>query len=300
MRRAIPVLAFLAFWACAPAAAQTYTIVQKVSSSGTTSVSSKAVAFTSNIASGNMLFTCFNWGNSAGTPTVSDTLTNTWTEFLSVVRGVSGLNDLSCFWAKAASSGADTVTESESGGGNHTLRVEIKEVSASTGWLASPVDQHNSASNATATCCTTGNPGNITPSVTSTFFVSAMQTGTSGVTNITVTNCTEEFGSGTAGTGWLSDGRADGATISGASTSSQTCTYSWTTAAAWSALLGNFKATAAGGGSSAPQLPLTGVGKFLLSKLFLPTAQPGRAPRRAVGVEIIFANEPETAKEKRR
>ena len=216
------------------------TLVQSGSSKPATG--SGTVSLSSTVGAGDLIIVGINWGNFAGTYAVSDSAGNTYTQFPSVQIGISGFNDLNAFWAiNTSSQSSITVTVNITGGGTHGMRLSIFDYSSSTGWLASPVDQGNSQHNATAG--PSGNPGNITPTVAGTLAWSAIQLVTSGATAIIVTSPYTErpTSGGTAGTGWTSDARADSGDNQSASTSSQTCSFSWSSInSGYSSLIANF------------------------------------------------------------
>lgn len=202
-------------------------------------------AFSTNVTAGNLLLIGINWGNSTGTYAITDTLGNTWTQFPSVPTGISGLNDLNAFWTVSASSGANTVTATISGGGAHGLRLAVYEYSSTTGWPANPVDGTGNKSSSLSGV-TTANPGNITPSASGELVVSYIQFGNTTSADAVSTPFTERpTAGGTAGTGWTSDGRADGADDQSSGNTALTCTWSWVTAVAYSALICAFKPAAA-------------------------------------------------------
>lgn len=201
------------------------------SSNGFTSSGTSATCvFGSNVASGNLLVMDVMWGGAgvAADFTFSDTVTSTWNKFPGgpITRG----SEIYQAVAVVASSAADTVTVSNTVNGNHTFRVACREYNnAGVGWPSNPYDQTNSQTNASAVA-TTATPGaNITPSVTGTIVVAAVELDIAGATSLTGTNgsCINQPGGGS--NGWHSDGRADSADFQAAGTGSTTCVFTWAT-----------------------------------------------------------------------
>lgn len=226
------------------------TLTQSTASS-TASVSTVNLTFSGNVANGDLIIACDNWGNSVGTHAITDNKSggsNTYTVFANQVKTVGnlGFNDLYCAWAIHAGSAAalqETITIT--GGGTHTLRLAIFDYASTTGWPASPVDQSNSNSNSGSVAIL--DPGNITPTVTGTLIFSAIQfTGVVSNIHISAGSCGMQEAGGTSGNGWASNGRADGADVQGATTSAQACSYAWTTNFGASALIENFKPNVGG------------------------------------------------------
>lgn len=207
------------------------------------------VQLTSTVTSGNLLLLGINWGNNAGTYTISDDASNTWHQFPNVATGIVGLNDLNAYWAIAGSSPATlTVTVTVTGGGAHGMRLAVYEYSTTTGWGTTPIDVGNS--NSTTTGTASGNPGNITPTNTGELLVSFIQFANTTSGDTVASPFTEQPTSGgTAGTGWRSDGRADGADNTNSGNTSVTASWTWTSSVGYSALIAAFAPAAGGGGA---------------------------------------------------
>lgn len=239
MKKLVQLFGLLAFLSCAVlhADAATITLTQSASSS-TAGVSSANLAFgpSPNVATGDLIIVCDNWGNSAGTHAVTDSASNTYHTFPQVKTGIAGLNDLYCAWAiHAGSPAALTETVTVTGGGSHTLRIAIYDYNSSTGWLASPTDQSN-ASSTTSSSSTTGSV-NIAPTVSGTLVFSAMMiqsTVTSGSFTVSGTGYSEQPAGGGSGRGWGASGagdtRADGCHNLNAGTGATGCSFSWSPA----------------------------------------------------------------------
>lgn len=212
---------------------------QSIASTGTSGVTSKTVIFPSNVATGDLVIVAINWGNSSGTYTISDSASNSYTQFPAVETGTT-LNDLNGYWTiHAGSPSALAVTVSIASGGTHTLRVAIYDYHSNTGWPASPVDQSSHFLGSTGV--TSGDAGSISPTVTGTLVFSAIQW-SGAVSSVSVNSgFAEQTAGGTSGLGWLSDGRADSCDKQAATTSAQNCIFSWTTTVQYSAFVANFK-----------------------------------------------------------
>lgn len=249
------------------ARAQVYTTVQSASSS-TAAVNTVNLSFPGNSTTGNLLIACTNFGNNAAgsTYTVTDNKSggsNTYTTFPTVKIGLTSLNDLTCAWAIHSGASATlqlTIACTPTGTcGTHTLRFAIIEKNSSTGFLASPVDQ--SAGQSTTSSVTSGDPTNITPTVSNSFMFSAIQLGVAAGTSSIIVGggCTEEpTSNGSAGNGWAGDHRADGADSATSGLSPTKCTYSWTNAGGYSSIAINFKPAISG-----PTSVLKGAGSVL-------------------------------------
>jgi hypothetical protein len=232
--------------ACAIAVWAANTLTSSTSNS-TASVSTANLTFGSNVANGDLIIACDNWGNNVGTHAVTDNKSggsNTYTAFLNNQTGITGLNDLYCAWAINSGSAAAltvTVTISGAGAGTHTLRIGIFDYNSSTGWASSPVDSVAGGNGANSTTGTTmANPGNITPSASGELVFSSIQWSNT-VNTTSVTTCTERAAGGSGGSGWGNNGRVDSSDVLSSGTSATTCMYSWAASVGYSTLIQAFK-----------------------------------------------------------
>lgn len=96
------------------AAAQYYYVPVTQSTGTSVNASSVSCVFSRNVTSGNILIVSMNWYNTTNTPTVSDTLGNTWTQkYINTVP----TQPVALYTATSSSSGADTITVAITGGG---------------------------------------------------------------------------------------------------------------------------------------------------------------------------------------
>jgi hypothetical protein len=76
----------------------------------------RVLSFASNVTQGNLLVAAISYTSVSGQPTVSDTLSNNWTEVGAISSTLNGtLVTLILFWAQANAGGACTVTGGVSG-----------------------------------------------------------------------------------------------------------------------------------------------------------------------------------------
>lgn len=229
-------------------------------SSSTAAVNTVNLAFTGNVANGDLIIACTNFGNNAAGSvyTVTDNKSggsNTYTSFTNVVLNTGTFGDLTCAWAIHSGSAAN-LTETvactlAATCGSHTLRFAVFDYASTTGWLASPVDTGNT--NNSSSGVTTGNPGAITPAASGELLFAAIEFGSAITTNLTTTNCTRQSapdGTNTS-SGWASSARAGSCDVQNTSNSSTTATFNWSTAVAYSALVTAFKPAAAGAAAPA-------------------------------------------------
>lgn len=108
--------------------------VQSVSADSAT-----ALAYGSNVTAGTLLIAIVRRGGTGSQPiTITDTVGSTWQKAIEVTEGSDHTNGL--WWAVAAGSGANTVTQN---GGSGTSRMAIAEYSG----LTSPTTDGSPASN---------------------------------------------------------------------------------------------------------------------------------------------------------
>lgn len=254
MRRWIALLGLL----IASPAFASITLTQSNSSS-TNAVNTVSLAFTGNVANGDLIIACTNFGNNAAGSvyTVTDNKSggsNTYTNFTNVVLNTGTFGDLTCAWAIHSGTAAtltETVACTPTGTcGTHTLRLAVFDYASTTGWLASPVDTGNTHTSAAG--ATTGNPGAITPAASGELLFAAIQFGST-ISTLTTASCTRQSApDGTnSGNGWANIGRAGSCDVQNTSNTSTTATFNWATAVAYSALVTAFKPAAAGGATPA-------------------------------------------------
>lgn len=222
-----------------------------------------AITYSSSVTGGNLLVVGINFGNTLPSTDYSASdnasgCTDTWTQTPSPGTNNSSPNaigDITVLWSVACGNQASlTVTVSVASGGSHGARLGAYEYSSTTGWPASPVDKSGSSVANTTPAGSSLNTASITPSVTGTLVWSAIAIASAGATSITVSTCTERpTAGGTAGSGWTSDGRADGADIQTGGTSATVCGWSWSSTNSFSdSVIINFKPATASTAKSFP------------------------------------------------
>lgn len=220
------------------------------------------VTLSSALSNPSLIVVGINWGNNAGTYGVTDGAGNTYSHCLGFATGLASMNDLNCFWAVNTSTAAsDTITVTVTGGGAHGMRLAAYEVSAGAGlcWPASPNEAGTSNNNSSSV--TSGNSGSITPAATGEFLISFIQWGnTISAASASAPFSEDPTSGGTAGTGWTSDGRADGATDLSSPNTAIQANWTWTTAIFYSSTINAFATTSSCGGGSPPPHQLTTMG----------------------------------------
>ena len=93
--------------------AQALVQAKATASAGSTN---RVLAFTNNVAQGNLLIAAVSYTSLSGQPAITDTLGNIWTEIGEISSFQNGtMVSLILFWTLATTGGADTVTASVSG-----------------------------------------------------------------------------------------------------------------------------------------------------------------------------------------
>ena len=231
--------------------ANTFALVQSQSATCATTTSC-AVSLPGNTTAGNLVMFALMWGASSGTITQCDggscsttctTSTDSFNTLPSNPISDTVSDELDVVYAKM-STALTSFTFCIAGGGSHTIRVAAYEYSASSGFpaLASVLDTSN-VGNGGGSQVLTGTGGNITPATAGELVFSAIQMeSTISAFVITGTGYSEQpTSNGTAGNGWLGTDRGDGCHNLSSVNTATTCTFSWTTAASYSATIAAFK-----------------------------------------------------------
>jgi hypothetical protein len=224
------------------------TRVQSISNASAGTVTSLSTTIGSSVAAGDLLLIDGMFGSGTGTFAVTDSATvctNTWNQVTGspLPDGGGSPNEAFAFWTVNCGTQAVGLTANVTvtSGGTHSQRQELNEYHSTTGWPATPIDQHNTATNSTGTI--TGAAANITPSVTNTLISSVLEiNGTVTAASFTVTSpCIRREGGATAGTGYGSANKIEGGDNLSATNSAQTCTFNWTTSNGWGVIISNYK-----------------------------------------------------------
>jgi hypothetical protein len=256
MGRFLKVVLILGSLACGTAHASV-SIAQN-NSAETNNVQSQTCVLSGTVAAGDIIVVTGRLGGPGplGTLTVSDNHNagnyNTITGS-PVSSGGTAIFDY-YNWIVNTSSQTSLTTTTTITGAATRMQAACFDLNSTRGWIASPLDKSNTNNGAGATA-TTGTSGSITTTATDFVFASIA---TNAVTAETVNSPFTIQGTGGTNTfGNLN--HSWGGIDNGATAGSYNCTFNWTTASLWTAIIASF--TPATSGTCTPTLTLLRVGR---------------------------------------
>lgn len=231
--------------------------VQDDNALDSTSGSTLGVAFGSNVTAGNLIVVMATWAGAGDvTPTVSDTLSNTYVEIGSHIFSMTADVGMSMFYAANITGGANTVTV------NYTASRVFREIMVaeySGASTTSPLDTSAFTVDGTATTSTdSATTPAVTPAQNASLLVGFISSVSGMGTAAAGTNYTERIDTTGGGGGFA---EYEDRILAIAASVAATWTVSVSGAGMYNARVAVFKPPAAGGTTSGRGLPMTGMGR---------------------------------------